>query len=171
MNKNEKIINLIKDIIFAVIAFLILNLIIVNGRVPSGSMENTIIPKDRIIAFRWAYLFDEPQRGDIIIFKFPDNEKQKFVKRIIGLPNETVEIKNGDVYIDNILLEENYLKESVDNQNLIFTVPKDAYFVMGDNRNGSIDSRYWNNKFVYKDKILGKVILKYFPKIEIMAKN
>lgn len=171
MNKNEKIINLIKDIIFAVIAFLILNLIIVNGRVPSGSMEDTIIPKDRIIAFRWAYLFDEPQRGDIIIFKFPDNEKQKFVKRIIGLPNETVEIKNGDVYIDNILLEENYLKESVDNQNLIFTVPEDAYFVMGDNRNGSIDSRYWNNKFVYKDKILGKVILKYFPKIEIMAKN
>lgn len=171
MNKNEKIINLIKDIIFAVIAFLILNLIIVNGRVPSGSMEDTIIPKDRIIAFRWAYLFDEPQRGDIIIFKFPDNEKQKFVKRIIGLPNETVEIKNGDVYIDDILLEENYLKESVDNQNLIFTVPEDAYFVMGDNRNGSIDSRYWNNKFVYKDKILGKVILKYFPKIEIMAKN
>lgn len=171
MNKNEKIINLIKDIIFAVIAFLILNLIIVNGRVPSGSMEDTIIPKDRIIAFRWAYLFDEPQRGDIIIFKFPDNEKQKFVKRIIGLPNETVEIKNGDVYIDNILLEENYLKESVNNQNLIFTVPEDAYFVMGDNRNGSIDSRYWNNKFVYKDKILGKVILKYFPKIEIMAKN
>lgn len=171
MNKNEKIINLIKDIIFAVIAFLILNLIIVNGRVPSGSMEDTIIPKDRIIAFRWAYLFDEPQRGDIIIFKFPDNEKQKFVKRIIGLPNETVEIKNGDVYIDNILLEENYLKESVDNQNLIFTVPEDAYFVMGDNRNGSIDSRYWNNKFVYKDKILGKVILKYFPKIEIMVKN
>lgn len=171
MNKNEKIINLIKDIIFAVIAFLILNLIIVNGRVPSGSMEDTIIPKDRIIAFRWAYLFDEPQRGDIIIFKFPDNEKQKFVKRIIGLPNETVEIKNGDVYIDNILLEENYLKESVDNQNLIFTVPEDAYFVMGDNRNGSIDSRYWNNKFVYKDKILGKVILKYFPKIKIMAKN
>lgn len=171
MNKNEKIINLIKDIIFAVIAFLILNLIIVNGRVPSGSMEDTIIPKDRIIAFRWAYLFDEPQRGDIIIFKFPDNEKQKFVKRIIGLPNETVEIKNGDVYIDNILLEENYLKESVNNQNLIFTVPEDAYFVMGDNRNGSIDSRYWNNKFVYKDKILGKVILKYFPKIKIMAKN
>lgn len=167
----KELVSWIRDIVFAFIIVVLLNsFVIVNARVPSGSMENTIMPKNRLFAFRLSYIFDKPQRGDIIIFKYPDNEKEKFVKRIIGLPGEEVKIDKTDVYIDGQLLDENYLKEPMNrNNDFIFNVPQGAYFVMGDNRNMSWDSRNWKNTFVDKSKILGKVVLKYYPKIEIMT--
>ncbi len=163
-------INLFKDIILAFIfVYIITNFIIINARVPSGSMENTIMPKNRIFAFRLSYVFSQPQRGDIIIFKYPDNEKERFVKRIIGLPGEEVKIDDTNIYIDGQLLEEDYLKEPMNiNNHSTFNVPQDSYFVMGDNRNSSWDSRNWDKPFVSEDKILGKLILKYYPEFEIM---
>lgn len=150
-----------------VAALLIKNYVIINASVPTGSMENTIMTGDRLIGNRLAYLKSDPQRGDIIIFKYPDNEDEIYVKRVIGLPGETVSIQDGKVYIDGseYPLIEDYLKEEwvVATGPYTFEVPQDCYLVMGDNRNDSWDARYWTNKYVSEDKILGKAVLRYWP--------
>jgi signal peptidase I len=153
------------------VAYFINSVIIFRVLVPSGSMENTILINDKVITFRLAYLFHEPERGDIIVFPFPDDESQDYIKRIIGLPGETVEGKNGLVYINGKPLKEPYVRAALDSNFGPYQVPKGKYFMMGDNRNDSADSRFWNNKFVDKDKIKGKAILKWpkftlFPKIK-----
>lgn len=150
-----------------VVALFLKNYIIINATVPTGSMENTILPGDDLLGFRLAYSHSDPKRGDIIIFAFPDDESKKYVKRVIGLPGETVEITQGKVYIDGseTPLEEPYLKEQwlVATGPFKFEVPKNSYLVLGDNRNDSYDSRYWTNTFVKKDKIIGKVLFIYYP--------
>lgn len=149
-------------VIAAITAFIISFYVIINSTVPTGSMSNTIRAGDHIIGMRLAYLFEEPDRGDIIIFPFPDNEEETYVKRIIGLPGDKIEIKAGILYINDVLYREPYLKESMRVADFgPYQVPEDCYFVMGDNRNESIDSRFWVNKYVHKKKIMGKVIFKY----------
>lgn len=149
------------------LALVLKNFVIINAEVPTGSMENTIMPGDDLLGFRLAYLNSKPERGDIIIFKFPDDETQKYVKRVIGLPGDTVTINDGKVYINNSTepLEEDYLKEDWVKAAgpYVYQVPEDSYFVMGDNRNDSYDSRYWINTFVTKDKIIGKALFIYYP--------
>ena len=148
-----------------VIAMLVQRFIIINANIPSGSMENTIMTGDRLIGNRLAYLFSEPERGDIVIFKYPDDERQLFVKRVIGMPGELVRIEDARVYVDGELLDEWYLKEEwfVDAGPYTFEVPEDSYFVMGDNRNNSKDSRYWKNTYVETDQLLGKAVFRYWP--------
>ena len=137
--------------------------------IPSGSMLNTIQERDRIIASRLAYINDEPQRYDIIIFKYPDDETQLFAKRNIALPGETIEVKNGIVYItdkngNKSTARTDFITNCIPTGNFgPYTVPLGSYFVMGDNRNDSWDSRYWDNKTVKKGKIIGKVKFRYFP--------
>lgn len=169
--KKEEILDWIKLIFIALTISLILNnFIIVTAQVPTGSMENTVMTDDRIVAFRLSYLMEEPQRGDIIVFKYPDDESQRYLKRIIGLPGETVEIIDGNVYIneDTTPLSEDYLKETPVESYGPYNIPDDSYFMLGDNRNGSEDSRYWDNTYVHKDKIIGKAILRFFPSIHIL---
>lgn len=173
MNEEIKleIISWLKIVIFAVLfALFINNVVIVNASVPTGSMENNIMSKDRIVAFRLSYLLDEPKRFDIVVFPFPDDEDILFVKRIIGLPGETVEIKGGKVYIDgsNTPLDDSFTKETPYKDDYgPYAIPEGHYFMMGDNRNFSRDSRAWNNTYVNKDKILGKVVFSYFPTFRI----
>lgn len=149
------------------VALVLKNFVIINATVPTGSMENTIMPGDDLFGFRLAYQFSEPKRGDIIIFKYPDDEEEKYVKRIIGLPGETVRISNAKVYIDDseTPLQEEYLKDewTVATGPFEFQVPEGCYFVMGDNRNDSWDARYWDNTYVARDKIIGKAEWVYFP--------
>lgn len=91
----------VKMILFVVIVVLVVdNFLLINAVIPSESMENTIMTGDRIFGNRLAYLFDDPERFDIVIFKYPDDESQRFIKRVIGLPGETVEIREGKVYIN-----------------------------------------------------------------------
>lgn len=161
----HEILSYIKILAVAIIvAFLFTRFIIVNAQVPSGSMENTILTGDRLIGFRLAYLFHEPERGDIVIFKYPDDESQNFVKRVIGVPGDVINIRNGHVYVNGEMLEENYIREPMnsDGEDLTYVVPSGSYFMLGDNRNNSKDSRYWTNTFVSKDKIIAKVSFRYF---------
>lgn len=152
-----------------IIAILLKSLVFANAVVPTGSMKNTIEENDRIIASRLSYINNDPERYDIVIFDFPDDETQHFVKRIIGLPGETVEVVNGIVYVTKtdgeiIQLDDSFVTNCIPTGDFgPYVVPEDCYFMMGDNRNSSWDSRYWNNKFVHKDQILGKVKFRYYP--------
>lgn len=150
-----------------VLVVVLKNFIIINAAVPTGSMENTILPGDNILGLRIAYMMEEPQRGDVIFFYFPDDESQKYVKRIIGLPGETITIIDGKIYIGDatIPLEEPYLKEEWIRGTgpYVFKVPDGCYFVLGDNRNNSADARYWRNTYVTKEKIIAKAVFTYYP--------
>lgn len=177
-------------VIVIAVVFVLTQFVIINVRVPSGSMENTIMTKDRLIGFRFSYWFDEPQRGDIILFSYPVDEKQTYIKRVIGLPGETVEIRDGKIYIGGSSepLEEDYLKETWtwENDGYTFKVPEGCYFVLGDNRNDSEDGRFWAQialnegkastpeeaepySYVKKDEIKGKAIFKYYSKFAILT--
>lgn len=160
----KEILSYLKIIVFAwALAFIINHSLIANATVPTGSMENTIPTGSRIIINRLAYLQEGPKRGDIISFDMPDDESQNYLKRVIGLSGETIEGKDGEIYIDGEKLQEAYIKEKSYMDFGPYTIPEDAYFVMGDNRNNSLDARFWNNKYVYIDKIVGKAEIMYFP--------
>jgi signal peptidase I len=165
--KNEVFSWLLTFAVAIAVALLLKNYVIINANVPTGSMENTIMPGDDLFGFRLSYLLSEPERGDIVIFKFPDDESQKFIKRIIGLPGEKVVIEDGKIYINDseVPLEETYLKEEwvVATGPYEFNVPEDCYFVMGDNRNDSNDARFWDNTYVTSKEIIGKAEFVYYP--------
>ncbi len=152
-------------LISLVLAFLISNFVVVNAVVPTGSMEDTIQVEDRIMALRLTYLFEDPARGDVIIFDPPDGGEDWYVKRIIGLPGDTVEIHDGGVYINGKRLEEDYVKEATEGVFGPYQVPEGCYFMMGDNRNDSLDSRFWRNPYVRRDQIKGKVLFEYYPRL------
>ena len=152
-----------------VIAFLLGHFVYINARVPSGSMEETIMTGDRVFGNRLAYKNKEPERFDIVIFKYPDDPSKIFIKRVIGLPGETVEVKDGKVYIDGSEkpLDDSFCSEVPIGDFGPYEVPQNCYFMMGDNRNNSLDSRYWKNHFVEKDAILAKAVFRYWPFSEI----
>ncbi len=151
-------------IVFGVV-LLINHVLLINARIPSSSMENTIMTGDRVFGNRLAYVKNDPERFDIIIFKYPDNEKDYYIKRIIGLPGETVNIVDGKVYINDSQtpLDDSFVAEEPLGDAGPYVVPEDSYFVLGDNRNHSNDSRFWVNTFVSKEEILGKAAVRYWP--------
>lgn len=134
-------------------------------KIPSGAMIPTLLIGDHILVDKFIYKKHEPQRGDIIIFPFPEKPSQDFVKRLIGLEGDTIEIKNKQLYINNEKYTESYIVNSDPNVMAAETAPRDnfgpivvpngKYFVMGDNRDNSYDSRFW--KFVDKSTVEGKV--------------
>ena len=151
-------------------AFLISNFVIVNASVPTGSMMDTIPERSRIVAFRLSYLFSDPQRFDIVVFRYPGDESKLYVKRIVGIPGDVVEITGGVVYINGQAIYEEYLREDPrpPYNHGPFHVPEDSYFMLGDNRNRSEDSRAWRDPFVRQDQILGRVIFSYFPSVRVI---
>ena len=161
----KEILSWVKTIILAVLlAFVVDTVFIVNATVPTGSMENTIMAGDRILALRTSYWFDEPKAGDIAVFRYPDDPTGNtlYVKRVIGTEGDVVEVADGAVYVNGEMLTEDYIAETTQGDFGPYLVPEGSYFMMGDNRNHSLDSRFWENKFVPKDEILGKVVLRYY---------
>lgn len=149
-----------------VAAKVINNYVIIKAEVPTGSMEHTIEVDDCILGYQLAYVFSEPKRGDIVIFPYPDNPEVIYVKRVIGLPGETVEIKNGAVYINGEPIKESYLKETMKGEYGPYVVPEGSYFMLGDNRNSSQDSRKWTNTFLKEEDIIAKVLFRYSPSFQ-----
>lgn len=147
-------------------AYIISSTLIANAQVPTGSMEDTVMTGSRIIVNRLSYAIQEPERGDIIAFYPPGEEKTIYLKRIIGLPGETIEGIEGKVYIDGVWLEENYIGEGDKESFGPFVIPGDAYFVMGDNRSNSWDARYWDEKFIRKEAMIGRAEFEYYPELK-----
>lgn len=160
-----EVISWIKTIFLAaILAAAVNSFLIVNAEVPTGSMEKTIMAGDRILALRTSYWFDDPQAGQIVIFRYPDDPSGEtlYVKRIIGAEGDVVQVENGVVTVNGEALTEDYIAETTLGDFGPYIVPEDSYFMMGDNRNHSQDSRFWENTFVPEDDILGKVVLRYY---------
>ena len=163
------------------------------AKIPSGSMENTLMIGDHLVANRLAYLNDDPEMGDIIIFNCPIQD-DVFIKRVIGTPGSIVEFHDGNVYVNGSKLNEPYItqdpeyaqEEMEEYEIKSFKVPENCYFVMGDHRDDSFDSRYWwevalddglastkeeavSYSFVKKEDILAKAIFKYYKKFQIIS--
>lgn len=154
----NKVITTIKDIFICVlIAFLINKFVFMFAFVPTGSMKPTIMEKDRIIVDKIGLLFHPIERGDIIVFESPiKNENEKLlVKRVIGIPGDTVRIDGGKVYINNELLDEEYVYYPDEQSMEEVRILDNQYFVLGDNRSNSYDARYWEDKTIDKKSIVG----------------
>lgn len=150
-------------IIAFALATIINKLVIYKVSSPTPSMENTFMVGDKVWTFKLAYLFSGPKRGDIVVFEAPDHPEEDYIKRVIGLPGDTVVVKDGVVTVNGKVLKEDYLKEPMvkGNGDGTYVVPKGHYFMMGDNRNVSLDARFWTNKYVARNKIKGKALFKY----------
>ena len=133
--------------------------------VEGASMENTLHNGDNLIVDKLSYRFHDPERFDIIVFPFQFQDNTYYIKRIIGLPGETVTIRDGKVYINDSTepLRDDFCPETPVGDFGPDEVPEGCYFMLGDNRNVSKDSRYWLNPYVEKDKIIGKAFLRYWP--------
>ena len=169
-------------LIAAVIALLVRGFVVQAFRIPSGSMEPTLLVGDHLLVNRLSYemklpftdivLFDlgSPERGDIVVFRYPQDRSKDFIKRVIGIGGDTVEVRNKAVFVDGKRIKDTHAffeDKSIipaslsarDNLGPV-TVPKDCYFVMGDNRDNSLDSRFWG--FVKRDELVGKAVILYF---------
>lgn len=152
-------------LIALVLCMILTQVLFVSCWVNSGSMEDTFMVGDSIFGYRLAYLSESPRRFDVVIFKFPDDETQHYVKRVIALPGEEVEIRDGLVYIDgaDTPLDDSFVKGEASGDFGPYKVPENKYFVLGDNREHSWDSRYWANTCVDKMKIIGRVVYRLYP--------
>jgi signal peptidase I len=153
-------------VLSGVLAFGIRSFVAEARYIPSGSMLPTLQINDRLIIDKISYNFRNPDRGDIIVFSPTDelkrqNFKDAFIKRLIGLPGDKVEVKDGKVYVNGQPLPENYIEDRPNYNFGPVTVPSNQYLVLGDNRNNSYDSHYWG--FVPRDKIIGRAVVRFWP--------
>ena len=154
--------DVLTTILVAVVVFFILQVTIQVSVINGSSMEPDLQDGERLIINKAVYHFAEPARGDIIIFNPPENHSSvPFIKRIIGLPGDTVEIKNGQVIVNGEALTEPYIEEAPEYYMQKITVPDNSYFVLGDNRNLSNDSH--NGWTVLRSEIIGKAWVSIWP--------
>ena len=154
---------LIQTVAIAGVLFLAVNLLTARIRVEGISMEPSLHEGQFVVVNRMAYRWNEAERGDIIVFRFPLNPSRRFIKRVIGLPGNTVTIRGGDVYIDGQILDEPYLAATPRYDGL-WVIGPDELFVLGDNRNNSSDSQNWGPLPI--EEIIGKAVLVYWPPSE-----
>lgn len=150
--------------IFLAIVGVIFKMILMLGFVPSGSMEGTIKTGSILISERYGISAENLERYDILVFTPPDCPNETYVKRLIGLPGETIEVKNGKVYADGVELDSSFKKGPQNRRgDGVYVVPEGCYFFLGDNRNNSKDSRFWNEKYVPLANIQAKAKFVIFP--------
>lgn len=157
-------------ILICIVIALILSLVITkyvayHTSVEGSSMESTLDNGDQLIVERLSYYFNEPERYDVVVFPFSENVS--YIKRIIGLPGEIIQIKNGEIYLNGEVLEENFGKEDrIEDPGLAeeeIVLSEDEYFVLGDNRNASVDSRKEEVGLIKRSQIEGKAWLRFYP--------
>jgi len=181
LKKKSVIRDWIESIVIALILALIIRAFIVQAfKIPTGSMRMTLREGDLILVNKFIYgakvpftkyylpALRVPKRGDVIVFIYPEDRKKNFIKRLVGLPGETVEIKGGSVYVNDKPVAEPifnqiyyYNRGEFGSPGQKIVVPADSYFVLGDNSASSKDSRYWG--FVPKDDLLGQAMVVYWP--------
>ncbi|MDD5465231.1 MAG: signal peptidase I [Candidatus Omnitrophica bacterium] len=181
LKKKSALADWVESIIIAFLLAMVIRTFAVQAfKIPTGSMRMTLLEGDLILVNKFIYgakvpfinyrlpAIRQPKRGDIVVFIYPEDKKKDFIKRLVGLPGETIEIKGGSIYVDgkpatepifNQIYYYNRGEFASEGQKII--VPKDSYFVLGDNSVSSKDSRYWG--FVPKDYLLGEALIVYWP--------
>ena len=163
-----------------ILALFIRSFIIQPFKIPTGSMEPTLMPGDRILVLRYIYglripftfkriaKFKSPRTGDIVVFNYPEETDRDFIKRCIGKPNDSIEIRNGEIYLNGRPLKDDpfnkiyyYNRGDFGKDNEILKIPATSYFVLGDNSASSKDSRYWG--YLDDKYLIGKAVLIYWP--------
>lgn len=132
--------------------------------IEGSSMEPTLADNERLFVLKFIYRFDDVERGDVVVFLYPEDVSRRFIKRVIGLPGDTVEVRNGKVRVNGRVLQETYVDKHYirPNENIQKeTVPEHCYYVLGDHRSVSSDSR--NGWFVPRENIIGKAVLRFWP--------
>lgn len=159
----------IETVVIALAIFVVIYLFLVQPhQIKGNSMYPNFYDGEYILTDKISYRFSSPRRGDVIVFKAPKNHELDYIKRIVGLPGETVMVKSGKVYINNQLLSEIYLSSEVFTNNGTFlhegqnyTIPSGEYLALGDNRPHSSDSREWGT--IKSDEIIGRAWFRYWP--------
>lgn len=147
----------------ALLAVFIMVFIARSFTVDGPSMMPTLRSGERLLVDKLTYRFRDPQRGEIIVFRYPADPSHHFIKRVIGLPGDLVEIRGGRVYINGVALEESYTSSPTLSRFTSGVVPEDHYFVLGDNRINSQDSRSPLVGYVPRKLIVGRAILRFWP--------
>ena len=169
--KNKKLIaEYIESVLIAtVLALIIRTFLITPFKIHTGSMNPTLKPGDKIFVNRLIYRFREPRRGDVIVFRYPEDPSRDFIKRLVAFGGETIEIAEGKVVINGEVINYPEIFQQIKYQNrgayspvdAQITIPKDCYFVLGDNSGSSRDSRYWG--FVPHKLLLGRAFVIWWP--------
>ena len=152
------------SIIAAVVMALLIRTFIVELYIVDGpSMKPTLQDEERLIVSKFIYRWRNPEKGEIVIFKYPRDPSRDFIKRVIATAGDTIEIKEGHVYVNDQMLQEDYILEKTRTEYPKVTIPEGTVFVMGDNRNNSDDSRFADVGFVPLDLIKGKAMIVFWP--------
>ena len=181
LKKKSVIRDWMESIIIAFLLAMVIRAFVVQAfKIPTGSMRMTLIEGDLILVNKFIYgakipftnlrlpALRQPKRGDVIVFIFPEDKKKDFIKRLVGLPGEIIEIKGGSIYVNGRAAAEPIFNQiyyynrgdfGAEGQKIV--IPKDSYFVLGDNSASSKDSRFWG--FVPKNNLLGKALIIYWP--------
>ncbi len=167
--EKSELMEFIEALVIAVALGLFIVIFIVQSFLVQGqSMEQTLTDGQRLFVDKLTYRFRDPQRGEIVVFKYPSNPSRKFIKRVIGIPGDVVAIRDNVLYLNGVPLEEDYIigptrgmygAPTFGPQ----TVPEGCYFVLGDNRTNSDDSRYPDVGMVKRELIVGRAIISYWP--------
>ena len=157
------IIDVVETLILSIILFAAINAVSARIRVDGASMEPSLQSGEFVIVNKLAYTFGDPAIGDVIVFHFPRDPDQEYIKRIIGLPGDRVEVRDGEVYVNDQILNEDYIAASPVYETT-WDVPSDSLFVLGDNRNNSSDSHNWGP--VPIDYVIGEATFIYWPPTE-----
>jgi len=152
---------IVETIALTILIFLAIHFTVQNYQISGPSMQNTLHSGQFVLVNKLAFLFHQPERGDVIVFHEPDQPGRDLIKRVIGLPGDKIVLDGSTVSIDGVVLNEPYITQKYNPGAETQVVPADQYFVMGDNRPVSEDSRYFG--FVPKDYIVGKAIMVYWP--------
>ncbi len=162
---SEKSMHLIRELIETIALMLIIFLVIrfaaQSFRVDGESMEPGLHTDEFVMVDKMSYLFQSPQRGDVIVFHYPLDTSIDFIKRVIGLPGDTIHITNTSVIVDGLALHEPYINLPFNFENNTWKLGPDQFFVMGDNRENSLDSRSWGP--LNRSYIIGKAVAVYWP--------
>ena len=150
---------LIALVLSFIIRYFIVELYLVDG----PSMRPTLQSADRLVVNKFIYRFRPPERGEILVFRYPKDPSRDFIKRVIAIPGDTIEIKDGRVFVNQQLMNEPYILSKTRGDYPLTTVPEGHIFVMGDNRNNSEDSRFADVGFVPYNLIKGKAVLVFWP--------
>jgi signal peptidase I len=160
-NYRRLVIDLIETFVLAVFLFIIINAVTARIRVDGSSMEPTLFNGEFVLVNKLAYKFGSPKLGEVIVFHYPRDPAQEYIKRVIGVPGNSIEISNGQVLVDGQLIEEPYIAASPTYGPQHWLVPSGSLFVLGDNRNNSSDSHTWG--MVPMDYVVGKAFAVYWP--------